>query len=100
MPQGLQTWDESGNLILDVSQYLGRILAIVDIPASSSGTITVPNPDLVYGTRWSLLQPVSTAFVATAAAGAPTGPTLSLSGTTLTYSNSYAYAFKLILGVY
>lgn len=100
MPQGLQVWDASGNLIVDVGSYLGRILAIVEIPASSSGTITVPNPSSEFGTRWSLVQAMSTSFVPTAAAGSPTAPTWSISGTTLTYSNSYAYAFKIIIGVY
>jgi hypothetical protein len=99
MPQGMQVWDASGNLILDVTQFLGRILAIVDIPASSSGTISVPNPGSTYGTRWSLVQAMSTSFVPTAANGTPTGPTWSISGTTLTYSNTYAYAFKIIIGI-
>lgn len=43
MPQGLQLWDASGNLILDTSTGIGRHTGTADIGVSpSSGTITVP----------------------------------------------------------
>lgn len=99
MPAGLQIWDAAGNLIVDTSQYLGRITAIVDIPASSSGSISVPDPGPSFGTPWSLIQPTSTSFIPTAAYGVPTGPTWSISSGVLTYNNPFAYGFKIILGV-
>lgn len=40
MPQGLQVWDASGNLIVDVSDRLTRILGTILVAAGSSGTVT------------------------------------------------------------
>lgn len=43
MPQGLQIWDGSGNLILDTSTRLGRILGWVDVGGYPySGSIPLP----------------------------------------------------------
>ena len=43
MPQGLQVWDASGNLILDTSTRLGRILGWADIGGYPySGSIALP----------------------------------------------------------
>lgn len=100
MPQGLQTFDASGNLVVDTNNFLGRITYIVEIPASSSGSVSIPNPASQYGTPWGLLLPMSASFVPIPSAGDPGYPSLSTAGGTLTYSNPYAYAFKLIGGVF
>lgn len=43
MPQGLQIWDASGNLILDTSSSVGRQTGAQTVgPSPTSGTITVP----------------------------------------------------------
>jgi hypothetical protein len=50
MPQGLQVWDASGNLILDTSTRLGRVLGYQDVGGYPySGTIPVPGIE-TYGT--------------------------------------------------
>lgn len=41
MPQGLQTYDASGNLIYDVDQRTGRLFGMRQILASDGLTITV-----------------------------------------------------------
>jgi|694.fasta_scaffold00761_45 hypothetical protein len=46
MPQGLQIWDASGNLIFDTSSSIGRQTGAQTVgPSPSSGTITVPGYD-------------------------------------------------------
>lgn len=44
MPAGLQVWDEAGNLIIDTSTFMGRLIASIDASAMS-GTATVPGLD-------------------------------------------------------
>lgn len=40
MPQGLQVWDASGNLILDISERVGKFLGIATITAGVNGSVT------------------------------------------------------------
>ena len=39
VPQGLQVWDENGNIILDTNDMLGRVLGIQPV-SSRTGSIT------------------------------------------------------------
>ena len=45
MPQGLQVWDAAGNLILDTSVDVGRVIGTLPVNANSAGfqDITVLN---------------------------------------------------------
>jgi hypothetical protein len=97
--QGLQVWDEDGNLISDPSFSWGRVTDVIDIPASTSGSASYSNPGSAYGARWALLQPTSTSF-SFLDPSPNVGVSYSISGGTITYSNTNAYAFKLILGVF
>lgn len=40
MPQGIQCWDANGNLVLDLTDRLSRVLGRVTIPINTSGYIT------------------------------------------------------------
>lgn len=50
MPQGLQCWDASGNLILDLTDRITRVLGQVNIAAGASGYIT--DARFATGTMW------------------------------------------------
>lgn len=41
MPQGLQVFDASGNIIMDISDRVGRVLGILRIPAGASSSLTL-----------------------------------------------------------
>lgn len=49
MPQGLQCWDASGNLVLDVTDRLTRVLGTFNT-GTTDGSIT--DPALTTGTPW------------------------------------------------
>ena len=40
MPQGLQVWDDAGNLIVNTSDYLGKVLGVLTITAGVDDDIT------------------------------------------------------------
>lgn len=55
MTWGIRTWDEFGNLVMDVSTRCGRIIGLVD-PGPNAGSIVVP--EFVQGTPFpSFLNP-------------------------------------------
>jgi hypothetical protein len=42
MPQGLQVWDAGGNLVLDITDSITRVVAVIDVAAGASGTYQLP----------------------------------------------------------
>jgi len=96
MTAGLRIRDAAGNVISDPSFSWGRVLAVADIPASSSGSYSIPNPGSDYGQPWRKVQPVSTAFIWS---DTDLGPSFGGSGATVTYTNPHPYAFKVIHGI-
>lgn len=44
MPDGLQTWDENGNILIDTTTVVGRTLGVIDASAAS-GSATVVGLD-------------------------------------------------------
>lgn len=81
MPAGLQTFDGSGNTILDVSDASAKYIGEASLPAtttsSASGTIT--DSALASGTLWWLTTlPPTTEY--------SRDVTVSLSGSTLTWT--------------
>ena len=92
MPQGLQVWDDSGNLIVDTATRLGRILGVTTISASSG---TVVNSGFSGGTPFWIAIPLATGDV-------EHGPDISVSGTTLTYNfnGRPVTSHRLVYGVY
>lgn len=43
MPQGLQIWDASGNLVLDISSRVYKTLAIASVTENTNTTVTTSN---------------------------------------------------------
>lgn len=62
MPQGLQVWDAAGNLKLDVSTALTRVLGAFDTPifqpTASSGAVSgsITDPSLLLGKPFFLCR--------------------------------------------
>lgn len=87
MPQGLQTFDQLGNLKLDLSDRIGRFLGILFVPAGGSGSVV--NDGFLTGTPFC--------FASMASAGGASWPgdnlyppTISFSGNTMFYNNPTA----------
>lgn len=90
MPSGVQIWDSSGNLIVDITDRLMRIHATVSISsANSSGSTTVSTlgqGDFIY-------------FFLTSTLGG--SPTISLSGTTVSWTAvDTGFVGTLFIGTY
>jgi hypothetical protein len=100
MTVGLQVWDASGNLIIDQSTVLGRVIAIIDAN-TSSGSVSVPGLD--QGTPFAIpmLQQGGASETPT-----NTYPDCTFSGTVVSWtrqaypSGTALAACKLLLGVH
>ena len=94
MPQGWQAFDASGNLIVDVSTRLGRVLGVQTLTAATGGSVT--NANFASGTPFWMLSNVSVA-------GARQ-PEITFSGTTLSWSfpgvGWSGETYRLVYGVY
>lgn len=58
MPHGLKIWDELGNVVLDTSVRVGRIIGRVN-SGTTAGSVSVP--DFSQGTPWFIVQPITSA---------------------------------------
>jgi hypothetical protein len=94
MPQGMQIWDASGNLILEISDRIARVLGVASITGGTDGSVT--NAGFSTGTPFWACVPV--------ASGRAPVPDVSLSGTTLSWDFTpgigYAPSYRLVYGVY
>lgn len=88
MPQGLQIWDASGNLIVDTTSRLARIIDSVTITSSNmSGSVN--NARLAEGEGFYFL-----------AGSNDNMPTVSFSGTTMTWTQfATGWVGRLFYGV-
>jgi hypothetical protein len=77
MPQGIQVWDASGNLILDTSTVTVRILDVITISANGSGNIT--NTQFSTGVPFYFFQPFQYLI-------GNYQPTVTFSGNTMSWS--------------
>ena len=74
MPQGIQIWDAAGNLIMEYTDRVGRVIGSVDITAANqSGSVS--NAQFAAGGGWYFLF-----------GSAENHPTVSIAGTTLTWT--------------
>lgn len=80
MAAGAQTYDANGYLQLDTSSFVGRFVAIVTIPATASGSMTVAG--LSAGTGFAIPYPVNASAQGMHFA---TAPACSFSGNTLSW---------------
>ena len=94
MPQGLQVWDAAGNLILDLTDRLGRLLGIATLTNPTDGNIT--DAGFASGTPWFVCLPIS--------GGAVSTPQVGVAGNVISWDfiagGNYATNYKLIYGVY
>lgn len=90
MGVGLKVWDASGNLIVDLTTRIGRIVALQAVAANSSGSVVVPQ--LSQGDPF-------TAFQIDVLSGKPL---ISVSGTTVSWSpDAQGFAAgTIMIGVY
>lgn len=77
MPAGLQVWDASGNLVLDVSDPISRLSGTVTITAGATGSVTVPNAS--QGSIW---------YAVLVNGGSTYSPNISVSGSTISWAPS------------
>lgn len=86
---GIQIWNEAGNLIVDASTRLGRIIEAINITTSTPSSTTVPL--LVEGEGFS--------FYVTPNIGG--SPAVVISGTTVSWSFPDSFSAGVIyVGVY
>lgn len=95
MPQGLQCWDANGNLILDVTDRLTRVLGEVYTGTSGSGTIIDNN--FLNGTPWYISTPSVRTYDPQSLQVVITGNTLTWS---FTQTNSWQKSHRIMYGVY
>lgn len=92
MGQGVQIWEDAGNLILDVGTYVGRVLGSTTTTAGVSGSVTgVSGFD--DGVGGFCVVPIGALWSGVAA------PTVTISGTTISWTAA-STAVKIIYGVY
>ena len=80
MPQGLQIWDESGNLVVDVSDRLMRSLSTINT-GNSDGSVSVTGGTQGTAVGVALTEPMS-----------GTTPTVTSSGNTISWTFNGAAA--------
>lgn len=97
MAAGLQVWDASGNLLIDTTTWCGQILGNFTLAAPhSAGSLSDGN--LTLGRPFAFLLP-NDGNNGSKAAGNPQGQTVTISGSTLSWSAS-DQACQVIYGVY
>ena len=90
MAAGLKIWDASGNLIVDLTTRIGRVVAVQAVGANSTGSVTVSQ--LAQGDPF-------TAFLTNVLSGKPL---VTVSGTTVSWSpDAQGFAAgNILIGVY
>lgn len=92
MPQGLQVFDDQGRILVDLGDWLGRLAGSAAVTANTAGSTT--NVLLQSGTPFFVWIPTTEEAVT----GATTMPNVTFSGSTMSWSPSYASG-TLIYGV-
>lgn len=93
MPVGLRIRDPSGNIIIDWTMRLGRILGVVTLTGPTAGSAV--HAEFADGTPFWTVQCISAS-----GAGAPT---ISVSGTTISWTFGGVWdtqTYRLVYGVY
>lgn len=92
MPQGLQVWDSAGNLTLDVTNRLTKIIGRIITTPNGSGAVTVPSD--IGGSVWFSCQPNYKRILSQ-----PYPPNVTISDRTITWSGGQQ-AIVIEYGVY
>jgi hypothetical protein len=97
MPQGLQVWDASGNIVMDTTTWCSQVLGSVAL-GSNHGAGSVVDANLALGRPFFFVQEADSAK-ATDATGNANWMTVSVSGTTLNYAAGQNAAV-IVYGIY
>lgn len=91
MPQGYQEWDAAGNLIVDITTNVARVLGVATLTGGTDGSLT--DADLLTGTPF-----VQCVFLNSYAGYMPT---FTVSGSTLSWAwgGRGSGSYRLIYGV-
>lgn len=98
MPEGLQVFSSSENLIVDLSDRVLRFLGTYIIAPGASGTIT--NDGFLTGTPFCFCTMHSNSSTALWPGESLFPPAISVSGNVLTYASAVAASTRLQYGVY
>lgn len=94
MPQGFQTFNASGQLLMDITDRLARVLGIQTLTSPTDGSITVAA--FATGTPFFACIPIAN--------GAAPAPVVGISGNVLSWDFvagvGYVTNYKLVYGVY
>lgn len=97
MPQGLQCWDASGTLLVDITDRLTRILGATAISAGATGSVM--NDGFLTGTPFCIA--IRTAYGSAYMNSSMVAPVIGFVGNTMNYAaNSPSGDHYLIYGVY
>lgn len=92
MTVGIQTFNSSGQLQLDTSHGISRVIGIITATAAGSGSVSLPSG---YGSYWFHVAPSN---------GSQYSPVVSISGTTLSWNPATIFGpavdCTIIYGVY
>lgn len=89
MPAGLQVWDASGNVVIDLSTRLSRVIDVID-PGLQNGSRSYPNvANTVFGVVADWYEPVPDS------AGTGGVPHVWSSGNTVTWSFLFDPMFRM-----
>jgi hypothetical protein len=94
MGVGLQVWDAAGNLVVDTTTRVGKILGVTTLTGGVAGSVV--DSRFGFGVGFWRVVPLTNYAVAM--------PTLSLSGDTLSWTwpngGSGSQGYSLVYGVY
>lgn len=104
MAYGLRCWDPNGNITLDVTDRLSRVLTIFNIPVGvHSGSVSLPSAS---GEIWVHVANKERANASGVLAAFKSSVAVSISGSTLTWSRTVIggytieYPIQVTVGVY
>lgn len=92
MPQGLQVWDDQGRVLVDLSDWLGRLAGSASVTANTAGSVT--NALIATGTPFFVWIPSAEEAVT----GATSLPSVTFSGSTMSWT-ACPHSGALIYGV-
>jgi len=95
---GLQVFDDSGNIIFDLTDRVGRVLGVVRINAGESGSIALPNYDS--GQPFASFQRDSSTINGVVGQFVPAVPVVYVSGTVISWVSKTQYTTWLGNSIY
>lgn len=97
MPQGLQVWDASGNVVMDTTTWVSQVLGSFAL-AAGHGAGSISDANLAQGRPYVIVLPAE-GNKGSQAGGNPVANVVTVSGTTVSW-NAAADACQVIYGIY